>query len=466
MKEQKAGAARILVADDEESLRLVLQTVLSKAGYEVEAVVNGLEAVERVREKDYQAVLLDLRMPKLNGLQAFEQIQIIAPGLPVILMTAFGSAETAVKAMKNGAFDYITKPFNVEEIKILVGRAIQLRALTEEVASLTEEVKSLSRESLGPAQLVGVSPKIQEVYKSIGRVANSRVTVLLTGESGTGKGMVAKAIHYSSDRWQKPFIHVNCGAIPEGLLESELFGHEKGAFTSAVNQRLGKFELAEGGTLFLDEIAEISPALQVKLLRVLQDREFERVGGTKVFTSDVRVIAATNRDLLREIEENRFRSDLYYRINVFSIHLPPLRERGGDILLLAENVLSRLARETGRGGAAFSPEVVELFKDYAWPGNVRELENAVEHALIMSNSTVILPEHLPVAMLGKEPDSMDAGSEQEGLFRPLREILAEAEKACLMEALQRTRGNRVQAAKLLQISRRSLLYKIQEHGLD
>ncbi|KLU59483.1 transcriptional regulatory protein ZraR [Peptococcaceae bacterium CEB3] len=463
-RETGVKAGRILVADDEESLRLVLQVVFGKAGYDVDTVADGLLVVESVREKIYDAVVLDLRMPGLDGLNAFEQIHRIAPDLPVILMTAFGNAQTAVEAMKNGAYDYITKPFNVEELKILVGRAIHLRSLTEKVVSLTEEVKNLSREVVGLGQLVGVSPKIQEVYKSIGRVANSKVTVLLTGESGTGKGLVAKAVHFSSERWQKPFVQVNCGAIPEGLLESELFGHERGAFTGAFHQRPGKFELAEGGTIFLDEVAEMSPALQVKLLKVLQDREFERVGGTTSLTANVRVIAATNRDLAQEIEENHFRSDLYYRLNVFAIHIPPLRERGEDIVLLAESFLARCAGENGRVGVVFSPEVVESFQSYAWPGNVRELENAVEHAMIMSNSKVILPEHLPVSLLKANPLSQ-LGLQSQG-FRPLRDVVAETERSYLIEALQRTGNNRVQAAKLLQISRRSLLYKIQEYQIE
>ncbi len=456
------GKASILVADDEESLRLVLRTVLTKAGYHVDVVDNGLDAVNKVRETSYDVVMLDVRMPQLDGLQAFYRIQGFASELPVILMTAFGSAQITVEAMKHGAFDYITKPFDVDEVKILVGRALHMRSLAREVEYLKQEVKTLSQEV--PYQLIGTSPKVQEVYKSIGRVANSKATVLLVGESGTGKGLVAKAIHYSSERWQKPFIQVNCGAIPQGLLESELFGHEKGAFTGAVSQKPGKFELAEGGTIFLDEISEMDLALQVKLLRVLHERQFERVGGTTTFTADVRVIAASNRDLLVEASENRFRPDLYYRLNVILIQMPPLRERGDDITLLAEYFLARFASENGRAGMIFSPEALDIFKRYAWPGNVRELENAVEHAVTMSNSRVILPEHLPLNTSGE-----DAFEPQPGTvtgFMPLREVLAEAEKAHIVEALKLTRGNRAHAAKLLQISRRGLIYKIQAYGLD
>ncbi|OLN31861.1 sigma-54-dependent transcriptional regulator [Desulfosporosinus metallidurans] len=458
------GRGSILVADDEESLRLVLEAALMKAGFDVDTVDNGADAVRKIQEKNYEVALLDIRMPKLDGLEAFYQIHGLLPDLPVILMTAFGSAEVAVEAMKRGAFDYLPKPFNLEEVKILVERAIHMRVLAQEVEYLTLEVQTLSVGVNGLCKLVGTSPKVQEVYKSIGRVAETKATVLLTGESGTGKGLVAKSIHYNSDRWEKPFVQVNCGAIPEGLLESELFGHEKGAFTGAVSQRMGKFELAEGGTLFLDEIGEMSLALQVKLLRVLQEKQFERVGGSQTFSANVRVIAATNRDLSKEIAENRFRSDLYYRLNVIPVHLPPLRERGGDIRLLAEYFLRRFSLEMGRVKIAFSPEVLELFMQYAWPGNVRELENAVEHALIMSNSAIILPENLPANLFEEEVGEIQA-SQDTYLAQPLREILAFTEKASIAQALERTNGNRAQAARLLQISRRALIYKIQEYQL-
>jgi len=452
----------ILVADDEPSLRMVLQAVLNKAGYEVDTADNGLDALHLAMAREYAVVLLDIRMPGLDGQRVFYELHRAKPDLPIILMTAYSSAELAVEAMKRGAFDYIAKPFNVEEVKIIVGRAMHMAQLTRKVEYLTQEVRALSQEVTGPCKLIGESPKVQEVYKSIGRVANSRATVLLTGESGTGKGLVAKTIHFVSERWQKPFVQVNCGAIPEGLLESELFGHEKGAFTGAHSLKPGKFELAEGGTIFLDEIGELSLGLQVKLLRVLQEREFERVGGTQTLAADVRVIAATNKDLIQEVAEKRFRPDLYYRLNIVSIALPPLRERGDDVILLAQYFLQRFASEFERGNVFFSPQVLEIFKQYPWPGNVRELENAVEHALIMSNSKVILPEHLPTH-LGLEAGA--AAVSAPTAFCSLREVLAEAEKNHILEALKLTDGNRARAAKLLQISRRSLLYKIQEYQL-
>lgn len=459
-------SVRVLVADDELSLRMVLQTALNKAGYEVDTVKNGKEALCMAQENHYDVAILDIRMPEVDGLQAFYEIHKIKPSLPIILMTAFGSSETAVNAMKHGAYDYILKPFNLDEVKIIVSRAIRMQQLTKEVVYLTQEVQEMGMTTMTPGKIVGESSKIQEVYKIIGRVANSKATVLLTGESGTGKGMVAKAIHYASDRREKPFIQVNCGSIPEGLLESEIFGHEKGSFTSAFFQKPGKFELAEGGTLFLDEIAEMSLNLQVKLLRVLQEKEFERVGGTKTFHTNVRIIAATNRDLNKEISEKSFRKDLYYRLNVVSICLPPLCERGEDIVLLADYFLKRFSVEVGRNGMFFAPEVLDIFRNYSWPGNIRELENAVEHAIIMSNTRVILPENLPLSIKVEDVEADGTIILGDDSFKPLREVLLEVEKRHISEAIERTGGNRTQAAKLLQISRRALLYKINENNID
>ena len=465
-----AKNVRVLIADDEVSLRLVLQTVMNKAGYESDTVENGKEALRMAQDNFYDVAILDIRMPVMDGLQAFYEIHKIKPDLPIIFITAFGSSEIAVDAMKQGAFDYILKPFNLEEVKIVVNRAIHMRQLAREVVYLTQEVKEINEENSDKCKLIGESPKIQEVYKTIGRVANSKATVLFTGESGTGKGMAAKTIHDASDRREKPFIHINCGSIPEGLLESEIFGHEKGAFTGALFQKPGRFELAEGGTLFLDEVSEMSPSLQVKLLRVLQDKEYERVGGTKTFHTNVRIIAATNRDLAKEVSLKRFREDLYYRINIVPICLPSLNERGGDVILLADYFLKQFSRESERYGMFFTPEVIDIFSSYSWPGNVRELENAVEHALIMSSTTVILPEHLPLSITLE--DEVDTTEEEEGEtvsgdipLQPLRELLLEAEKHHISEAIERTNGNHTHAAKLLQISRRVLLYKIHEHNL-
>ena len=466
-----ARNVRVLIADDEVSLRLVLQTVMNKAGYEADTVENGKEALRMAQDNFYDVAILDIRMPVMDGLQAFYEIHKILPDLPIILITAFGSSEIAVDAMKQGAFDYILKPFNLEEVKIVVNRAIYMRQLAREVVYLTQEVKEINEENSDKSKLIGESPKIQEVYKTIGRVANSKATVLLTGESGTGKGMAAKTIHDASDRREKPFIHVNCGSIPEGLLESEIFGQEKGAFTGALFQKAGRFELAEGGTLFLDEVTEMSPSLQVKLLRVLQDKEYERVGGTKTFHTNVRIIAATNRDLAKEVSLKRFREDLYYRINIVPICLPSLNERDEDVILLADYFLKRFSRESKRYGMFFTPEVIDIFRSYPWPGNVRELENAVEHALIMSSTRVILPEHLPLSItLEDQVDTAEEGAGEavsgDVSLQSLRDLLLEAEKHHISDAIERTNGNHTHAAKLLQISRRALLYKIHEHNLS
>lgn len=461
-----SGTVRILIADDEASLRLILQTAMNKVGYQVDTAKNGKDALHMAQENCYEVVILDIRMPEMDGLQAFYEIHKINPNLPIILMTAFGSSETAVDAMKHGAYDYILKPFNLEEIKIIVNRAIRMQQLTREVVYLKNEVKEIGMTTTAPSKIIGESTKIQEVYKIIGRVANSKATVLLTGESGTGKGMVAKTIHYASDRREGPFIQINCGSIPEGLLESEIFGHEKGAFTGALFQKPGKFELAEGGTLFLDEIGEMSGNLQVKLLRVLQEKEFERVGGTKTFRTNVRIIAATNRNLTKEISEKRFRKDLYYRLNVVSVCLPPLCERGEDIVLLANYFLKRFSGELGRSNMFFAPEVLDIFRNYSWPGNIRELENAVEHAIIMSSTRVILPEHLPLSIKVDDVEGTDKIIQENDDFRPLREILLETEKRYISKALERTGGNHTHTAKLLQISRRALLYKIHENNLS
>lgn len=457
---------RVLIADDEMSLRLVLQTALNKVGYKVDTAKNGKEALQMTLENHYDVAIFDIRMPEMDGLQAFYEIHKINPYFPIILMTAFGSSEIAVDAMKHGAYDYILKPFNLDQVKIIVNRAIHMQQLTKEVVYLKQEVQEMTVTTNIQGNIVGESSKIQEVYKIIGRVANSKATVLLTGESGTGKGMVAKAIHYASDRREKPFIQVNCGSIPEGLLESEIFGHEKGAFTSAFFLKPGKFELAEGGTLFLDEIAEMSPNLQVKLLRVLQEKEFERVGGTKTFHTNVRIIAATNRDLTKEISEKRFRKDLYYRLNIVSICLPPLCERREDIVLLADYFLKRFSGEVGRNGMFFAPEVLDIFRNYSWPGNIRELENAVEHAIIMSNTCVILQEHLPLSIKVDKVEEVGAVVQKNGYFKPLREILLEAEKRHISQAIELAGGNHTHAAKLLQISRRALLYKINGRNMD
>ncbi len=445
----------VLVVDDELSVRRLVQEVVRKAGYSVALAENGREAIEKARQLKPAVIVMDIRMPVMDGMEAFEIIRSEQPHTAVILMTAHGTVDTAVDAMKNGAFDYLVKPYNVAELRIILERAFQLRRLRDEVAALRTEVQDQYR--LG--KIIGKSAVMQDVYKKVGRVAPTNATVLITGESGSGKELIAKIIHNNSLRRDGPFIKINCGALPEGLLESELFGYEKGAFTGAVARKPGRFELADRGTIFFDEVGELTPALQVKLLGVLQEREFERVGGTETIKVDVRIIAATNRDIDAMVRDNTFREDLYYRLKVVPIHLPPLRERAEDIPLLVEYFLRRFAAEAHREPPIVTAEAAQLLRTYQWPGNVRELANALERAVIMS-SGVIGPQDLPGVAPGSAPSRV---------FLPengtLRDILHQIEKQIIARTLQACGGNRGRTAHVLDISRRALQYKIDEHGL-
>lgn len=449
----------ILVVDDEESVRKLLTAVLKKEGYTVETAEDGRQAVEKARLIKPALVIMDIRMPNLDGLSAFKAIREENKEVLVILMTAFAAVETAVEAVKLGAYDYIIKPFNIDEVKLLIKRAMQVQTLTEEVKVLREELYSNYRLD----KLLTNSPKMQELYRIIGKVASTGATVLLSGESGTGKELIANTIHYNSLRSHGPLVKVNCGALPESLLESELFGHEKGAFTGAAARKLGRFELANKGTIFLDEIGEVSQSLQVKLLRVLQEREFERVGGTELVKTDIRIIAATNRNLEEMVAKGTFREDLYYRLNVVSIHVPPLRERREDILLLADYFLHKYAQENNRTMSMFDQETCSLLADYNWPGNVRELANVVERAVIMSTGCVIFPEDLPQALSRQQIVAMEASSDYTG--QSLKEIIKQVERNVIKQALAHNNGNKVKTAKDLGMSRRALLYKIEEYEL-
>lgn len=449
----------ILVVDDEESVRKLLTAVLKKEGYTVETAEDGRQAVEKARLIKPALVIMDIRMPNLDGLSAFKAIREENKEVLVILMTAFAAVETAVEAVKLGAYDYIIKPFNIDEVKLLIKRAMQVQTLTEEVKVLREELYSNYRLD----KLLTNSPKMQELYRIIGKVASTGATVLLSGESGTGKELIANTIHYNSLRSHGPLVKVNCGALPESLLESELFGHEKGAFTGAAARKLGRFELANKGTIFLDEIGEVSQSLQVKLLRVLQEREFERVGGTEPVKTDIRIIAATNRNLEEMVAKGTFREDLYYRLNVVSIHVPPLRERREDILLLADYFLHKYAQENNRTMSMFDQETCSLLADYNWPGNVRELANVVERAVIMSTGCVIFPEDLPQALSRQQIVAMEASSDYTG--QSLKEIIKQVERNVIKQALAHNNGNKVKTAKDLGMSRRALLYKIEEYEL-
>jgi len=381
---------RILIVDDDESVRWVLKKALEKDGLEAVLANDAAEAFLRLQDGDIAVVLMDIRMPGMSGLDALEKVRKEGRNVSVIIMTAQATMQNAIEAMRRGAYDYITKPFDLDEVTILVKKALDVRHLSQEVDTLRAEVREKYEEGL-----VGGTSAMQEIYKTIGRVAESDATVLIHGESGTGKELVARAIHYHSKRAGRPFVAVNSAAIPSELLESELFGHEKGAFTGAVARKMGKFEAAAGGTLFLDEIGDMSLSLQGKLLRVLQEREFERVGGTEPIRTDVRVIAATHHTLEKMVRENRFREDLFYRLNVIQINIPPLRKRKDDIIPLAEHFLRKY--QDGRGAAkkVFTPETLKALRAYDWPGNVRELENAVQRAVTLAQGDKIFPDALP-----------------------------------------------------------------------
>ena len=395
--------ARILVADDEPSMRWLLERVLRQAGHSVTVVEDGAGALAQAGAEPYDLAFVDVRMPGVDGLEVLSRLKTLAPDTAVIVMTAHGSVRSAVEAMQRGAYDYLTKPFDNDEVRLLAERALSARALAREVVELRTGI----HEVWEFGALVGKSARMQEVYKTIGRIAGTDVTVLLRGESGTGKEVVARAIHHYSRRAGKPFVAVSCAAIPATLLESELFGHERGAFTDAHQRRLGRFELAQGGTMYLDEVGDLGPELQPKLLRVLQERQLERVGGGEAIPVDVRVVAATNRDLETLIRDGRFREDLYYRLNVVTLTLPPLRERIEDVPFLVDHFLGKYGAELGE--RAIATEALDRLMGYGWPGNVRELENVIQHAMVMAGGGVILPEHLPIAP-GSGPPPAAAGN--------------------------------------------------------
>jgi len=468
-------APRILVADDEDGVRWVLEKGLREAGYDVSAVKDGSAALRHAEAEPYDLIFVDVRMPGLDGLSVLAQLRSSRPEVLVIVMTAHGTMETAIQAMQRGAYDYLAKPFDVDEVLLLAERALTARRLTQEVASLRTGLQDVWEFGA----LIGRHPRMQEVYKAIGRIAGSDVTVLLRGESGTGKELVAKAIHHYSRRAGRPFVAVSCAAIPSALLESELFGHEKGAFTDARERKLGKFEVAHGGTLFLDEVGDMAPELQAKLLRALQERSFERVGGHEPIRVDVRILAATNRDLEALIKSGRFRDDLYYRLNVMTVQLPPLRERRRDIPLLVDHFLAKYANELG--SRAVSAEALDRLVGHEWPGNVRELENVVQRAMVMAGG-VIVPEHLPIGPVSAAASiAVDATMEEIierrllECVRGLRErgsanlydlMVGLLEKPLFRAVLRETGGNQVRAAQLLGINRNTLRKKLTEYGID
>lgn len=455
----KEKSYSVLIADDEENVRVLLEEVLTDDGYRVIVAKNGKEAFESVKKQVPDCVLLDVRMPVMDGMEAFLKIKEIDSGLPVIFITAYGSSEIAINAMKQGAYDYLTKPFNIDEIKIKVKKAIELREIT--IKHNKDKHKS---PFTGEELMVGESQGMQDIYKEIGRIADTDANVLIRGESGTGKELVAKAIHINSNRKEKPYIVVNCAAIPESLLESELFGHEKGAFTDAVARRIGKFEEARDGTIFLDEIGDMSLNLQSKLLRVLQEKTFSRVGSNDIIRSEARVIAATNRDLESLVKNGNFREDLYYRLNVVTIFVPPLRERKEDIPLLTSYFIAKYSKKYNKQVTGVTPEVIDIFLGYDWPGNVRELENVIARSIIVANASRIVKENLPTSILKSISTEIGVRVPPDDVV-PLPQLIEGIEKEAIIKALQKTGGNKSMAAKLLGISRKSLINKIRQYAI-
>jgi DNA-binding NtrC family response regulator len=453
---------RILVVDDEENMVHFLTKLLRAEGFEVEGTCTGEAALDRLRATPFDLVMTDLRLPDADGLEILKVAREVHPDTAVVIITAYGTIESAVEAMRAGAYDYVTKPFRASEILQVVENALERVRLRREVSQLRQVVE----QRFGFASLVGKSAKMREIYTQIEKVASARGAVLIQGESGTGKELVAKAIHFNSPRKSGPFVVIDCAAIPETLQESELFGYERGAFTGAVATKKGLFEVAHGGTLFLDEVAELAAGLQVKLLRALQDGEIRRVGGTKTLRVDARVIAATNRDLAAEIQEGAFREDLFYRLNVFPIFLPPLRERSEDIPLLVDHFLHRLTHERPGPPKRFSPEALQAMMAYPWPGNVRELEHAVERAVLLSEGETITPHYLPPEILAPRGELTVVLSDSVGAFKDtMVRFVRDAETRLIQRALARSGGNRTQAARILGISRRALLYKLKEYNL-
>ncbi|MDA3791919.1 MAG: sigma-54 dependent transcriptional regulator [Desulfobacula sp.] len=448
---------RILVADDEHNVRRLLKEILTAEGYHVTLVENGKLAIEHMAATGVDLLFMDIRMPVMDGLTAIKIISKQYPDVPVIMMTAFAGVDTAVEAMKLGAYNYISKPFNNSEIRLSVKKAMEIKELNEEVQLLRKEVKN--RFCIN--NIIGKSEKMQTVFKMIGKISQTNATVLIQGETGTGKELVAKAIHYNSQYNTGKFVGINCASIPEGLIESEFFGHEKGAFTCAVANKIGKFEYADNGTLFLDEIGEMMPHFQANLLKVIQDKQFQRLGGLETITTNVRIIAATNRDLEELLKNGGFREDLYYRLNVIQINIPPLRERKEDIALLVEYFLNKYAKVDGIPRKFIAPKAMNLLCEYNWTGNVRELENQIERAVVMARGPLIMPEDL--SLTPPPPDLLP--SVDRGPGQSLKEILREVEKSIIVRALDENRWNRIKTASALQMSRKALFYKIDAYGL-
>ncbi len=452
---------KILIVDDEQSMRDVLSIMLKRAGYAVTIASDGEEAIVHIDKEIFDLVITDLKMPKVGGLDVLKAVKASSSETVVLVITAFASAESAVEAMKHGAYDYLTKPFQVDEVQLIIRNALEKRRLSTENILLKREMASQS----SFAQIVGQSDAMQKVFDVVRKVADSKSNVLICGESGTGKELVARAIHYNSARAPMPFVTVNCSAVPETLLESELFGHMKGSFTGAIANKAGLFEVANGGTIFLDEIGDTTPAIQVKLLRVIQEREFRRVGGTQDVKVDVRIVAATNRDLEKAVAEGAFREDLYYRLDVIPIRLPPLRMRTGDIPLLVKHFLDRFARESGKPAPTLAPDAMHVLLAHEWRGNVRELENLIERVVAFSSGAPVTDHdmrgwlHRPISTQQALPtDLPEDGLDLEGLVNSI-------EKDLLLKALERSKWVKKKAARLLRLNTRSFRYRLEKYAI-
>ena len=463
---------RILVADDEESIRWVLSKALKKQGYSVDLAEDGTQAKNLARRNHYDLAVLDIKMPGIHGLELLKQFRMEHPDTLVVIMTAEATMEHAVTAMKNGAYDYLTKPFDLAALDAIILKATKAAQVTEQIDQLKEELQG--QYNFGRS-IIGNSQPMQDVYKTLGRIADSDVTVLITGESGTGKELIARAIHINSRRLGKPFVALNCAAIPHELLENELFGHERGAFTGATDRKSGKFEQADGGTLFLDEIGDMPLELQAKLLRVLQEKEITRTGGSQTIRVDVRIVAATNQNIAQLVEQKRFREDLYYRLNVVPIKLPALRERRSDIPMLVEFFLQRAKQDLGIEAMECSPETLDLLKTHSWPGNVRELENVIKRAALLSPNHVLTPPDFPGLLDNRKVHSQDESLEalvSRKLENSLAQmnlqemnnlyemVLHQVERPLINIVLSKTRGNQVRTAEILGINRNTLRKKI------
>jgi len=451
---------KILIVDDEANMRLVLKALLSREGYDVLTAADGLEALEVLASQDVKVVVTDLKMPRLDGMGLLDRIVRDYPSVPVIMITAHGTIHTAVDALKKGALDYITKPFDQAELKNVVAKAIKTK-------TLSDEELTLSLEDIDRQDIVGVSEGMIQIFEVVKKVAPTTTTILITGETGTGKELVANAIHSNSPRRKNPFIKINCSAIAENLMESELFGYEKGAFTGAVSTKAGRFELAHKGTLFLDEVGEVPKDMQAKLLRVIQDQEFERVGGLQTIKVDVRLITATNRNLMQDVKDGRFREDLYYRLNVLPIHVPPLRERPEDIPHLTAFFIQKFNKKLDRNIRGLDPAVEELFSIYDWPGNIRELENLIERLVLMTQGDTIGMSDLPQELVAAAEASaaLKAADRKKPFKDVIREKTGEIERQMIIRVLEECKGNISKAARQLGLSRKGLHLKLAKYNL-